>query len=400
MNTNEKSGRIPELDGLRGVAILLVLFYHYCRIGQPSPDGSAAGYFAALFRLGWSGVDLFFVLSGFLIGGILMDARESPSYFRTFYLRRVHRILPAYYVWVTLFAVAMWVGPRLVAGAEVHSNVPLPFYYLFLQNLVFVAQATVAWFWLSPAWSLAVEEQFYLVAPPLVRWLSPQRLRGALIATILLAPALRVLLALRFPDAPQMAYVLMPCRADALAFGVLAAMAWRSEAARQWLTARASRLRIVLLVMFAGLAVMLKFRWAFFPYSFFMISIGYTLLAAAYCALLLYVLLATRSIAARVMRWRLLREWGKVSYCTYLIHLAVLGGCHYFILGAEPRIHDLPGAGVTLLAAALTFALAQLSWRTFEKPLLQRGQRHTFALPQATEAAHPVQPASPEPART
>ena len=98
--------RIPQLDGLRGIAILLVIALHYLNDSEHGAFGSFLYRFGCAFRLGWAGVDLFFVLSGFLIGGILLEARESVNYFRTFYLRRFFRILPIYYLWVTLFAIA------------------------------------------------------------------------------------------------------------------------------------------------------------------------------------------------------------------------------------------------------------------------------------------------------
>ncbi len=97
-------GRIAELDGLRGLAILLVILCHY--IGNP--DHTALGFwphrFLLAFSAGWSGVDLFFVLSGFQIGGSFLEARGAPHYFRAFYMRRVFRILPIYYFWTLLFA--------------------------------------------------------------------------------------------------------------------------------------------------------------------------------------------------------------------------------------------------------------------------------------------------------
>src|SRR5260370_30559316 len=96
--------RIPELDGLRGLAILLVLVFHYISQEGVLPSGSFGDRLQRLVIMGWTGVDLFFVLSGFLIGGILMDVRGSPSYFKTFYIRRFFRIVPIYYLWIILYA--------------------------------------------------------------------------------------------------------------------------------------------------------------------------------------------------------------------------------------------------------------------------------------------------------
>src|ERR1039457_4659242 len=107
-NNPRLKGRLPELDGVRGLAILLVLICHY--LIEPSQVGAGTwkAYALAAFRLTWSGVDLFFVLSGFLIGGILYDARDSDSYFKTFYIRRIHRIFPIYFMWIACFFVGLY----------------------------------------------------------------------------------------------------------------------------------------------------------------------------------------------------------------------------------------------------------------------------------------------------
>jgi peptidoglycan/LPS O-acetylase OafA/YrhL len=95
----QSSSRIAQLDGLRGLAILLVLALHFLNDSNHGPFGSFLYRFGSAFRLGWAGVDLFFVLSGFLIGGILLDARSSSNYFSVFYIRRLHRIVPIFYLW-------------------------------------------------------------------------------------------------------------------------------------------------------------------------------------------------------------------------------------------------------------------------------------------------------------
>ncbi|MFN7140591.1 MAG: acyltransferase family protein, partial [Limisphaerales bacterium] len=94
----ENPSRIPELDGIRGIAILLVVLAHYFVL-PVGPGFAAANFLGTFFGLAWSGVDLFFVLSGFLIGGILLDAKASNNFFKVFYTRRVCRIFPLYFLW-------------------------------------------------------------------------------------------------------------------------------------------------------------------------------------------------------------------------------------------------------------------------------------------------------------
>src|SRR5947207_1733683 len=106
--------RIPELDGLRGLAILLVLVFHYTAQEGVLAPGTLADRMQKLTIMGWTGVDLFFVLSGFLIGGILMDVRNSPSYFKTFYCRRFFRIVPIYYLWLVLYVALMVIAGNAI----------------------------------------------------------------------------------------------------------------------------------------------------------------------------------------------------------------------------------------------------------------------------------------------
>ncbi|MEQ1474701.1 MAG: acyltransferase, partial [Candidatus Acidiferrum sp.] len=195
-SSHDTGPRIAELDGLRGLAILLVILCHY--VGNPdhSPLGFLPHRFLLAFTAGWSGVDLFFVLSGFLIGGILLEARDSPNYFRTFYTRRVFRILPIYYLWTMLFAFVVIVGVTFFAGrlaTSRHELLRVPVQLLFLQN-IFIGMPKFPWMWFGVTWSLAIEEQFYLVAPPFIRILSRRQLATALTASIIMAPMLRFML--------------------------------------------------------------------------------------------------------------------------------------------------------------------------------------------------------------
>src|ERR1700746_660274 len=165
------SVRIPALDGLRGTAILLVLLRHAI-FGVTSVQGIEAhsrfaSFVIACGQLSWSGVDLFFVLSGFLIGGILLDVRASPNYFKTFYIRRIFRIVPLYYPWLFCLIGLLFFSGSAFQKQSAHLGIDWRTWghFLFLQNLWTNHYSTLADWWLGVTWSLAIEEQFYLAAP-------------------------------------------------------------------------------------------------------------------------------------------------------------------------------------------------------------------------------------------
>jgi len=379
----ESRPRLPELDGLRGVAILMVFLLHYVSNSRNNNGvrGGPLYLFAQMFRLGWSGVDLFFVLSGFLIGGILLDARDSPNYFRTFYIRRVHRILPVYFAWVTLFAIVGYVGAKWIAPqnpAAFAISIPIAVYYLFLQNIFFAPMSPFSHYGISVAWSLAVEEQFYLISPWLIRRASRRRLIQILIACVAGAPVLRALIFSRMANGQNAAYILTPCRADALAIGMLVAIAWRTQAKSE-LAKRLTTLKIALGILLFGAFAMVK--WLPGPRTAFQSAYQYSWLAAMYACAMLVALLDRDGILARIMRSRLLRAFGRVSYCLYLIHLGILGACFWLLLHSRPRINDWRGVLVTLLAAGISWGIAQISWKYFEKPLIDRGHALTRSAP-------------------
>lgn len=234
--TADTGSRYAELDGLRGLAILMVLVWHY--VGVPLKSAELGGQPSGLSQglsLAWSGVDLFFVLSGFLIGGILLDNKEGSNYFRAFYARRVCRIFPLYFLFLLAFFVllAFPYSPALFGGAFgwLFGN-PMPSWsYLTLtQNFAMVQEGKFGPNWLTVTWSLAVEEHFYLVLPFLI-WLVPKKgLPYVLAGLILAVPLSRVILLDLYPGLGQMSsYLLSPFRADALLLGVLCAWTVRNE---------------------------------------------------------------------------------------------------------------------------------------------------------------------------
>ena len=367
-------GRIPELDGLRGMAILAVWLGHYFAAPGEGSVWFLSGYW---FRLGWTGVDLFFVLSGFLIGGILLDVRESPTYFQTFYARRLFRIIPLYYAWIAAYILlAAFAGHYVVEhiGSLESVDVPILSHFLFWQNFSRPLAPAVAFWWFNSTWSLAVEEQFYLVAPVVVRYLSKRALTVFLIAATIGAPIVRLLVRSHFESGPLLAFRLMPCRADSLAIGMLAAVAWRSPTVRARLSVHGVMLYGPFGILLAGVA----WIWRYSPDPLFPLTqvFGYTWLALFFAVLMFAAISKPAGPLAVVARLKLFRELGGVSYCIYIIHTSVFLFCHRILLHSLPSVTNGRVAIVTLLAAGITCAIAKLSWRFFEEPLLRRG--HAF----------------------
>ena len=237
---NKPNAHIPELDGIRGVAIAMVLIFHYFYVPAVVTPSGLAQHLLAPLRLGWTGVDLFFVLSGFLIGGILLDARGSPNYFKTFYLRRFYRIVPLYaLVLCACYILALALKHGFMSQFKYFLESPLPWfsYVFYVQNFWMGLRNTFGMPCLGLTWSLAIEEQFYMTLPLVIWLLEPRRLQNLLIKIVIATPVIRTVLYFGWPKKAFLPYVLMPSRADALLLGVLAAIVMRSPTYRTWVEA-------------------------------------------------------------------------------------------------------------------------------------------------------------------
>jgi peptidoglycan/LPS O-acetylase OafA/YrhL len=310
----------------------------------------------------WSGVDLFFVLSGLLIGGLLLDYRASPKYYSVFYARRLHRIFPIYYLMIAVLLIGVWAFPHFPLFV---GTMPLWVFPLFAQNLT--GDFTRAPLWLGVTWSLAVEEQFYLVFPVVVRLFSTKTLLRIMLVCVVAAPLLRTALILNGYGFEQV-YPLLPGRTDALALGVIAAIILRTESAKEWIREHSKLLYLSLFVLAAALGTMLK--WTAYAYVG---TAGYSLFGITYFVLILALLIAPLPFLKPIFTYAPLRWLGTVSYCVYLIHEPVRFGV-FRLLGIEgyPAIKDPASLMATVLSLALTFAIAQLSWQVLEKRLVER----------------------------
>jgi peptidoglycan/LPS O-acetylase OafA/YrhL len=357
----------PELDGARGLAILLVLIWHYYMLQVAAAPGSMLTWISHAGLLAWSGVDLFFVLSGFLLGSILIRHRGADRYYAAFYLRRVCRIVPPYALLLAAYLVcAAWLSWRANPGLRWLFDGAAPFwtYATFTQNFAMALEMPLRGHFLAVTWSLAIEEQFYLVLPLLIALLSPRRLPWCLGALIVLAAVLRWSAPSRGLD------LLMPLRMDSLLAGTLLAVLMQAPGSRAWLESRLSLLRLLFGVALVGV-LLLTGKPAM------MGVFHHTWLAGFYVLLLALALLGQGAIG-RFLRTPFLVALGPISYSVYLFHQPVSGLMHAAIFGRAPRVDDLQSALITLTALALTLGIGVLTLRLIERPAITFGRRYGY----------------------
>jgi peptidoglycan/LPS O-acetylase OafA/YrhL len=373
------TSRIRELDGLRGVAIALVLICHFFQLTLQVRPGSVLAYVQAVARLSWTGVDLFFVLSGFLIGGILLDSRASTNYYSVFYKRRFFRIFPIYVATLLLTSVLVTLGLKSANNPLkwlTMEGAPWYTYLTFTQNFWMAHVGSFGCNSLGMTWSLAVEEQFYLTVPLYIRALSRRWLVLALLIGICGAPALRTLLLHFGSDSTVGIYTMTLCRSDALLLGVLAAVLLRDDHWRGRIRSAGVAFYICIPVLLLGLGFLTLRAWNLT--ASIMKSVGYTWVALFYVTILLFVLTRPDSLLSKALRMKWLCWLGTLAYGIYLFHTIIQFLLFGLICGHGPIVSNIPTLLVTLAAVTLTLLLAMLSWRYFEQPLIRMGHRSNF----------------------
>jgi peptidoglycan/LPS O-acetylase OafA/YrhL len=312
----------------------------------------------------WSGVDLFFVLSGFLIGGILLDHRMCSNYFQVFYIRRICRILPLYFS--LLFLYLMLSRHSSPSYAWLFAD-PLPIwsYLTFTQNYL-VSGFDQGGHWLGITWSLAVEEQFYLGLPLLIRFASTPVFLLMSTTLVLLAPVMRFWVG----DVGAFAYTF--CRTDSVFIGVLLAWFYRNRRFIEFL--RQNRV-----ACWGALSIMITLTSFALLAAYGLGGIGnHFWFAILYGIFLILIVVFAESRLAGIIRNRCLVWLGIRSYFIYLAHQAVSGLLHGALFGAEPKIDSWFHFVVTMTALIVVLFLASASYRYFELPFLCYGRKFLF----------------------
>ncbi len=361
---------IPELDGVRGIAVLLVLLCHSGMI-QPMPvsEGLPPLLFPGLLELGWSGVDLFFVLSGFLITGILLDTADAKNYFSSFYARRVLRLFPLYILYVFAYFHLVLPLAHHFGGWQSINTSSEPWFWFHLSNwkLAFGEHGN----WLAHFWSLSVEEQFYLFWPVVVFFAGRRWLPYVCLAVIGASFALRCIYA-HSNFGVMFLYELTPFRVEPLALGSLAAVLVRHYRMLSLL----QNGRLLLATATCGVltlsAALLIGRSTSVGNSS-MATYGFTSFALIYVCLVLYAYVYSGSPTrqAALLRKPILRAFGKYSYAIYVFHYPLFIVYGLAVRKASSGLPEESRFIFWLLALAggigLSYALALMSWHLVEK---------------------------------
>jgi len=355
---------IPQLDRLRGLAILLVLMNHTKK--------AAPQYFDGILRQGWIGVDLFFVLSGFLITGILWESRGEKGYFKRFYVRRILRIWPVYLIILFLvFAIVPLI--RHLSGLSAGTLLGEPYgvwaYLLFIQNLL--GPALYYSPLLSITWSLAIEEQFYLVWPAILRICRRLIILPILLAGLSAAPLIR-LIARHHGVSDIVIYICPFTHYDGLLCGAFVAIWLRSATPK-----RMTLLLAGSALMIAGVSLFLSIQ-AFFTTNVPCFPLLYTAVAIFSTGLLLIALVSEntgKQLHRLFFMNGTLAFFGFISYGLYLYHFSIMHISLSYNLAARLDRWHHPSMTAGLMAAGglgLSILVAWVSRVTLERAALSK----------------------------
>ncbi len=352
----------PELDGLRFFAFVGVFFYHTMHMdvvstGKPLVD-SLAAWFASVFRAGEAGVDLFFVLSSYLITALLLREYQQTKTLdvKSFYIRRSLRIWPLYY-FTLLFCLLI---EGRIFGEQMTTLKEFFVFAVFLENWIPHTYHDIK----SPAdilWTVSIEEQFYLLWPVVVLWLKPRRIVQVALVMLAIANLSRFMLIQM--DAKHLIHHITPCRLDALACGALAAAYYHNRAipvrsrGTRWLLILAGFLTWVAAVRYFDIGSMFEFNLCFYP----TIALGAVLI-------FLGTLQPMETERRGLFAWSPLVFLGRISYGLYVWHMFAIALVEEIWFGGKGNGTRLQ---IVVLSFALTIVIGIASYLLLEKPFLK-----------------------------
>ncbi len=357
VSSNPVESRVLALDGLRGLMTILVVVSHY--FGE-----IAHGFKGLMF--GWIAVDMFYVLSGYLIGRLILEKSHHVNFFKVFYLRRLCRTLPVYFFCVAAILITLSVVGRPEWTRE-GVEFPAWAYMTFTQNIWMAATDSVGQHWLAPTWTLALEEQFYLVAPALMLMTPRRWLVHALCGCIALGILSRAFVYQTDYFYGAAGATLLPTNADVLTFGILAAVLMKStkiDWSKYDMTLRVLPVALLVLTILIKL-VTGENSTAFQILGDFFVS--------GACAIFIMSLVRGVPEAIR-FRSPVLCFFGTTSYSVYLTHLPILGVMHGLLLGAKPDIATPTQIAVTFAALPVCVFAGWIVTKLVEAPISGYGR--------------------------
>lgn len=359
-------GHISELDALRAFGILLVILNHTW------PEHGLNPALTRIVQLPWMLMDGFFVMSGFLITGILLDSRSRPDYYKSYYVRRALRILPIYYLVITFVTcVAMLHGHEAYKEMLAHWGSPW-WFFVYLGNI------PTALTGLNPMggggayvplWSLQVEEQFYLLFPLLVHRLRMETLARVLLGLACFSTILRIAIYWWDPANLLAQYVLLPCRMEGLAFGGWIAIRFRMG---PWNIPK--KRFTVMTATWVAIACVSAIWGGYDQAQPFNRTVGFLLSPIAFAHVVLWLILFRGSRLTAPLRLAPVQYIGKISYAAYLIHWPIGDALRGVSVAAGIHLFDRNFPRITAIYV-LTLVCSALSWHFFERPLLSLKDR-------------------------
>ena len=367
--------RVKELDSLRGISIILVIAFHsfgrvdfFIRPGARFFD--ILHFIKPLTTIGWVGVDIFFVLSGFLITSILLKTKNEKNYFKNFYTRRALRIFPLYFVFlVVILLLIPIIDPEY--KTEIHRS--LPILLLYQQNWLVLFDKIPLTPYLGVTWSLAIEEQFYLVWPAIVFFTRKETLIKISVGIIVFSILARILGILLGSDHEWMAeffYYNTFTRFEQLVFGGLLAVAFTFPVWRERLRLMSAPIFVIALAGFIAVCIPAYPKMVPFDPNTPLVLGGETLAAIFSTALIAMLLIyPERSAIRKLFQSNVLNFWGKYSYSAYLLHMPVI------LLLFEPLMQTgIKGTKMYVAYIILVYGLTALgsllTWNLLEKHML------------------------------